>query len=439
MNVTFVSPNADVPLLSQTNHGFFDVVMMAVFVAGILLARRLSPLSAKRWPLVLSVVLMTPLSIAAWLSLFTERVMGLVTPLTVIAAVGGTLVILLWSERYAGLPPYKVLIGLTGSYALGAVLIFVLNGFYPAYLVGFSCLLPLGSMLCLARTKSLGYSVAGLVRVGRGTIPWRLVAIMVLYNLSIGLSGARAFSGGGAVATAITFGVSGVYFASLVFSAPRASSFFMQKLPPLLIVLGFLAVALSPFLGQWVAGPLIVSSYMFYYFFVDTSLCDIARRFGISGVWLFSIEEAAAMGSEQLGEAARLLFGIEPLSAADAVSPMVIALLAVVALVGAWLLLDEKGLKTHWGIRFLEKGSLVADSDKVARIEAWVSAAVADHGLSPREEEVLALLAEGKSLRQVAAVLVVSEGTVKTHASHIYEKLGVRNKRELERVVSELG
>jgi DNA-binding CsgD family transcriptional regulator len=43
--------------------------------------------------------------------------------------------------------------------------------------------------------------------------------------------------------------------------------------------------------------------------------------------------------------------------------------------------------------------------------------------LTPREQEVLQLAAEGRSTREIAAVLVLSPGTVKTHFQHIYDKL----------------
>ncbi len=48
--------------------------------------------------------------------------------------------------------------------------------------------------------------------------------------------------------------------------------------------------------------------------------------------------------------------------------------------------------------------------------------------LSPREGEVLRLLAEGLSNKQMARRLSVSENTVKTHLANVYGKLGV-NKR----------
>ncbi len=45
--------------------------------------------------------------------------------------------------------------------------------------------------------------------------------------------------------------------------------------------------------------------------------------------------------------------------------------------------------------------------------------------LSPRELDVLSLVADGKSNAEVAAELFVGETTVKTHLVHIFDKLGV--------------
>lgn len=50
--------------------------------------------------------------------------------------------------------------------------------------------------------------------------------------------------------------------------------------------------------------------------------------------------------------------------------------------------------------------------------------------LSPRESEILALLAEGLGVTPIARRLFISESTAKTHISKIYEKLGAANRAQ---------
>jgi DNA-binding CsgD family transcriptional regulator len=56
-----------------------------------------------------------------------------------------------------------------------------------------------------------------------------------------------------------------------------------------------------------------------------------------------------------------------------------------------------------------------------------------EKGLTPAESRVAALVAEGRTNREVAAALFLGERTVETHLTHIYAKLGVRSRTELAR------
>ncbi|ROS57398.1 LuxR family two component transcriptional regulator [Frigoribacterium sp. PhB118] len=59
--------------------------------------------------------------------------------------------------------------------------------------------------------------------------------------------------------------------------------------------------------------------------------------------------------------------------------------------------------------------------------------------LSPRETDVLALVAEGCSNREIGRRLFVGEATVKTHLLHVFEKLGVNDRTRAVTLALELG
>ena len=52
-------------------------------------------------------------------------------------------------------------------------------------------------------------------------------------------------------------------------------------------------------------------------------------------------------------------------------------------------------------------------------------------GLSPRERQVVSLVAQAKANKEIANALNLSEGTVKEYLHTIFRKVGVRNRTEL--------
>jgi two-component system, NarL family, response regulator LiaR len=59
--------------------------------------------------------------------------------------------------------------------------------------------------------------------------------------------------------------------------------------------------------------------------------------------------------------------------------------------------------------------------------------------ITPREMETLELIAQGMSNREIAEKLFVSENTVKTHSSRVFDKLGARRRTQAVQFGKEFG
>lgn len=94
------------------------------------------------------------------------------------------------------------------------------------------------------------------------------------------------------------------------------------------------------------------------------------------------------------------------------------------------------------GIRAVAAGETVLAPSIAAKLVSRVradAASVATPALSPREREVLALVAEGRSNPEIARALYIGEATVKTHLLHVFEKLGVNDRTRAVTRAMELG
>ncbi|MEJ7900444.1 MAG: LuxR C-terminal-related transcriptional regulator [Thermomicrobiales bacterium] len=88
------------------------------------------------------------------------------------------------------------------------------------------------------------------------------------------------------------------------------------------------------------------------------------------------------------------------------------------AFTAAW----EAGQQLTWNDLLAEIDALV---DTMTALPDPLPAPVDSHGLSPRECEVLRRVAEGRSNRDIAEVLSLSDRTVENHVRHILNKLGL--------------
>lgn len=77
---------------------------------------------------------------------------------------------------------------------------------------------------------------------------------------------------------------------------------------------------------------------------------------------------------------------------------------------------------------------------KPAKVEFPLNAkSIADLGITPREHEILGLIAQGLSNKEIGEKLFVSENTVKTHASRLFDKMSVSRRVQAVQKGRELG
>jgi DNA-binding NarL/FixJ family response regulator len=113
---------------------------------------------------------------------------------------------------------------------------------------------------------------------------------------------------------------------------------------------------------------------------------------------------------------------------------------AVFSAVGIWL-----GLRITARRRVMD---LDAGADPASPVSARVASGQTflpdekrreDLRITPRELEILNLIAQGMSNREIAERLFVSENTVKTHSSRVFDKLGAKRRTQAVQLGKEFG
>jgi two-component system response regulator DesR len=99
-----------------------------------------------------------------------------------------------------------------------------------------------------------------------------------------------------------------------------------------------------------------------------------------------------------------------------------------------FLLKDAPAADLAVALRLVMAGERVVDPEL-----ALAALAEGDNPLTPREREVLAAALFGASAGDIAARLVLAEGTVRNHLSTAMQKLGVQNRMEAARLAEQKG
>lgn len=332
-------------------------------------------------------------------------------------------------EAVSSLSTLRVVLCFSSAYVLGGFLAFLGNGMAPLQLAVLLTALPLTACACVrAAFRSIPEAALPHRLFPRFSYPWKLYVLMALYSFAYGLRQMQMVDGTGRGSTSATMIASAVVFASAWFFADRVVLIKASRAPMLFMVCGFLLVPAQSVMGDAVSSYLISISYTLMHVFTLVLLCSMARKSGVPApvlvAPLYAVQLLTMVG---VGVDAGLgALGMSAVAQSTVSVVMVALLVALITL----LLLSERRWDSHWTV-VLDDDSLAEESSREGAVAARCDELSARCGLSPREDEIMRLLARKKTMAAIARDLYIAEGTVKAHVRHIYEKAGINTRKDL--------
>lgn len=415
-------------------HDVFDYAMALASVAVAIWGRRLVPLNATGAVRAVAAGAMAAASLALIAAGEAAFPGGAAAVLAVVgAALGGIgfgLFLVLWAEILSCISLIRIFLYTTASQLAAVVFVFFCGGLDGLRVACAMVALPVAAVLCLrAAFQALPAADRPSPVMPRLTYPWKIFVLLALYSFAYGLRQHQLAAGAGMHSSASTALIMAVLFASAYFFSARFNVGALYRSPLVLIVCGFLLVPVEGFLGTAASSYLISMSYSLVGIIVALLLYDISKRLGVTVVVF-----AAIKGAEQVfviwGKDVADTMGALGLAAGAQDTVIAVAVVAMM-LAATLILLSERELASKWGVRILDIGGLVEKTPEEERREIHVAELAERFRLTPRETEILHLIAQGKNGPAIRSELFIAEGTFKAHTSHIYEKCGVPNRRAL--------
>lgn len=434
IEIVFVGSFVDYPVLNIFSaRDSFDIAMVVTTLGCMWGARKIGPFFNKRAVFALSGVSLTIATILMFMSCWLpDMASAMAVPATVLGGFGIALLILLWSELYGCLNPLRVALYYSASMVAGALILYVYRGFMLPWLFVMTALLPAVSLYCVHRGfVSLPASERPATSWTRFSVPWKAVLFMATYAFAYGLMEGNMYVGGfGPHSAPGTLFMAAAVFVGVAVRGGRFDFGLIYRVAlPLVVVALFLVPALGHVQG-FLSDFCISAGYTAQSILIMLIMANICYRYGVSAIWLFGIERSVRQLSMWLG---RLVAdGAESINLWNGSGELIITLLTLVAIIAATtILFSERELSSRWGANFLEGG---VDAAAIIRKQALADrcAEVArTYKLSAREEEVLLLLAQHKTVGIIERELFIANGTAKAHVRHIYQKLGIHTRQEL--------
>ena len=265
------------------------------------------------------------------------------------------------------------------------------------------------------------------------SFPWKIVLLMAIYAFAYGLKESSMYQSTFGPHSAFgTLAVAGIVFAGVIARGGKFDFGVIYRIALPLMVAAFLILPNVGVLGQAASDFCTSASYTAFSILIMLIMANLCYRYGMSAVWLFGIERGVRALFTLFGRQAEQLLGAPVFGLAG--SQAVVSGLVVILVVAATMILfSEKELSSRWGVSFLGEEGAAGDRAIVKKQELAnrCQELARTHGLSPREEEVLLLLAQHKTVGSIERELFIANGTAKTHIRHIYRKLDIHSRDEL--------
>lgn len=431
MTLTFASPGAPMPALGFDPHMLFDYAYALIGIAVTLGARRIAPLNARAWAVPGAIGGM----LTASLCIIAAPSMPAAAPiLAVLSAVAGAagfcLALLLFNEALVPLSLVRIALYTAGSRFIAVPLTYLCQGLSGARFSLVLVLLPLISLACVTfALRQLPDRDRGAGAYPKFSFPWKPLAVLCIYAFAYGMRTQQLPAGAGTHSTLSTALVMGAFFVAVYFFSDRFSVSALFRSPLLLMICGLLLVPAEGVLGTAAAGYLISMGMTLMSLLVSLLFYDLSKRMGIAIIALTGIMRVNSLFTLWGAGCADLLgtVGLAPAMQNIVISAAVVMLVLASTLV----LLSEKELASRWGIKLLDAENLAEESLRAEILAERCDAVSAQYRLSPREDEVCRLIAQGKTNVEIERELFIASGTLKAHIQHIYVKCGVHSRKEL--------
>lgn len=410
---------------SLSSDDVFSVSMMMVFLLFAVIARKIAPLYNKSWAVWSAAGAAVFSAFVLWFAeMSISPTLGLIA--MVLSGFSSAVFILLWAEFHSCLDPARIVLYVSGAFLFGSVAAWLLRDLDSLRLLMVLCLLPFLSVACL-RASFPQIEAPDLPKKtwGKYKFPWKLIFVLGVYELVFGIREAspsfsfEAYDLG-------TIGITLFVFVIALFFSKRIDFSFVYQTPFVLMVGGLAMIPVAASVGSFASDLLISAGYALMFLVLTLLLCSLSHRFGVSVLILCGVQELAA-GFRIIGH--QVPVALEYSSVNDTVLPVVLTAAVIVA---SLALLHKGKNSTDWGASFFGVGKMAGDLGPQERLAQQVRDVAGAHGLSPRETEVLGLLAKGKSPSSIERELFIANGTLKSHTRRIYQKLGINSKAELQ-------